>query len=62
MPNQANFIADDRFQEPEYAANRGNPCMKDCAEGKAKITMHAEVLDVTPQDEGDDKKPSSGIE
>lgn len=62
LPNQPNFTADDRFQEPEYVANRGNPCMKDCIKGKAKITMHAEVLDVTPQDEGDDKKPSSGIE
>jgi cytochrome c len=62
MPNHANFVVDDRDQEPEYAANRGNPCMKDCVEGAAKITMHAEVLDVTPQDEGDDKKPSSGIE
>ena len=36
--------------------------MKDCAEGAAKIIMHAEVLDVTPQDEGDDKKPTAGIE
>lgn len=61
MPNRRGFVADDREQEPEYA-DRGNPCMKDCIAGAAKITMHAEVLDVTPQDEGDDKKPSSGIE
>jgi cytochrome c len=61
MPNRQGFVADDREQEPEYA-NKGNPCMKDCIAGAAKITMHAEVLDVTPQDEGDDKKPSSGIE
>lgn len=62
LPNQGNFIADDRDQEPEYA-NKGNPCMKDCAEGAAKITMHAEVLDVTPQDQSnDEKKPTAGIE
>ncbi len=62
LPNQEGFIADDREQEPEYA-NRGNPCMKDCIPGTAKITMHAEVLDVTPEDQtADDKQPSSGIE
>jgi cytochrome c len=61
LPNREGFVADDREQEPEYA-NRGNPCMKDCIAGKAKITMHAEVLDVTPDDQADDKQPSSGIE
>jgi cytochrome c len=63
MPNQQNFIADDRAGEPQYLANKNNPCMTDCIAGVAKITMHAEVLDVTPQvQEGDDKKPSAGIE
>lgn len=63
MPNKQNFIADDRAEEPQYLANKNNPCMTDCIAGAAKITMHAEVLDVTPQvQEGDDKKPSAGIE
>ncbi|MHA6688146.1 c-type cytochrome [Mesorhizobium sp. A556] len=63
MPNKQNFIADDRAEEPEYLANKGSPCMTDCAPGAARITMHAEVLDVTPEvQEGDDKKPSAGIE
>jgi cytochrome c len=65
LPNQDNFIQDDREQEPEYA-DKGDPCMKDCIEGAARIVMHAEVLDVTPEAEGgakgDDKKPSAGIE
>jgi cytochrome c len=65
LPNQDNFIEDNREQEPEYA-DKGDPCMKDCIEGAARIVMHAEVLDVTPEAEkgakGDDKKPSAGIE
>lgn len=63
LPNEGNFVADDRDEEPQYAANRGNPCMTDCVEGVAKITMHAEVLDVTPDAQAeDDKKPGAGIE
>ncbi|MDN5925539.1 MAG: c-type cytochrome [Hyphomicrobiales bacterium] len=63
MPNAQNFIADDRAEEPQYLANKNNPCMTDCIAGVAKITMHAEVLDVTPDvQDGDDKKPSAGIE
>jgi cytochrome c len=65
LPNQDNFIQDDREQEPEYA-DKGDPCMKNCIDGAARIVMHAEVLDVTPEAEGgakgDDKKPSAGIE
>lgn len=63
MPNAQNFIADDRAEEPQYLANKNNPCMTDCIAGTARITMHAEVLNVTPDvQEGDDEKPSAGIE
>jgi cytochrome c len=61
LPNEANFIDDNRNSEPEYAA-KGDPCMNDCLPGKAKITMHAAVLDVTPDAKGDDEAPASGIE
>jgi cytochrome c len=61
LPNEANFIDDDRAQEPEYA-ERGDPCMTDCRPGAAKITMHAAVLDVTPEAKDDDEAPAAGIE
>lgn len=48
LPNEANFIDDNRLEEPHY--DRSEPCMSDCAPGKAEITMHAAVLDVTPED------------
>lgn len=47
LPNEANFIADDRAAEPHYA-NKAEPCMKDC-KADVKITMRARVLDVTPE-------------
>lgn len=52
LPNEANFIADNRSQEPHYA-NAGEPCMSDCIPGKAAVTMRARVLDVTPDSEGE---------
>ena len=52
MPNNDGFIDDDRPSEPYYA-NKADPCMKDCKPGKAEITMHAAVLDVTPDGEND---------
>ncbi|OQM73546.1 MFS transporter [Pseudaminobacter manganicus] len=61
LPNEANFIDDNRAQEPEYA-QKGEPCMKDCVPGKARITMHAAVLDVTPDAQDGDEAPASGIE
>lgn len=63
LPNEANFIEDDRAAEPHYA-EKAEPCMTDCIPGKAKIDMHAAVLDVTPEDsgEGDDEAPAAGIE
>ena len=61
LPNEANFIDDDRNAEPQYA-DKAEPCMKDCAEGAAKIIMHAAVLDVTPEAADGDEAPAAGIE
>jgi cytochrome c len=63
LPNEDNFVEDDRLAEPHYA-EKVEPCMKDCIPGKAKIDMHAAVLDVTPEDsgEGGDEAPAAGIE
>jgi len=59
LPNEANFIDDDRLQEPHYR-DKTEPCMTNCAPGKAVIKMHAAVLDVTPQAGGGDKEPTGG--
>ena len=48
LPNEANFIEDDRTEEPFYA-DGSEPCMKDCKPGKAAVAMRALVLDVTPE-------------
>lgn len=47
LPNEENFIADNRAEEPHWEANR-DLCMSDCKPGPAEITMRARVLDVTP--------------
>lgn len=59
LPNEQNFIADDRLSEPHYAEKK-EPCMKDC-KADVSITAHALVLDVTPDSEGDDNT-GGGIE
>lgn len=61
LPNVDNFIADDRFDEPHYADAK-EPCMQDCRPGRAEISMHAAVLDVTPEDGGEEDAPAGGIE
>ena len=48
MPNAGGFIIDDR--ETAEAHFWGEPCMENCKD-EVKITMHASVLDVTPQEE-----------
>jgi len=53
LPNEANFMADDRDVEPHYAKT-GDPCMSDCFAEPAKITMRARILDVTPGAAGDE--------
>ncbi len=61
LPNEENFIDDDRLEEPHYA-DKSEPCMTDCKPGKAEITMHAAVLDVTPEDAGNKDAPAGGID
>jgi cytochrome c len=61
LPNEDNFIDDDRLSEKHYA-DKAEPCMKDCKPGKAEIRMHAAVLDVTPDNAADDEAPTAGIE
>ena len=53
LPNEANFIADDRLSEPYYAKGL-EPCMTDCKPGPVEITARAQVIDVTPEGEGDE--------
>lgn len=48
MPNVANFILDDRA-ETELPLFSQEPCMENCKADVA-ITMHASVLDVTPEE------------
>ena len=50
LPNAGGFIPDNRLSEPHYATKK-EPCMKDC-KPSAEISAHAQVLDVTPEGEG----------
>ena len=54
MPNENGFYDDDR-EKSEKAFWNSNPCMKDCRP-PVKITGHAAVIDVTPED----KTPRKG--
>lgn len=54
MPNAGGFILDDRA-ETEYAAWRAEPCMENCKDAPAQITMRASVLDVTPEEDATDE-------
>ncbi|MFZ2101132.1 MAG: c-type cytochrome [Oricola sp.] len=58
LPNEVNFIEDDRFQEAHYAIK--DPCMTDCKPGPVEITKRAQVLNVTP--EGDEENTGGGID
>jgi len=53
LPNEANFISDDRPEETHYAGQK-EPCMSDCKPDAAQITMRARILDVTPGSVDDD--------
>ena len=53
LPNEDNFIADDRMSEPHYAKG-AEPCMSECKPGPVEITARAQILDVTPDGEGDE--------
>jgi S-disulfanyl-L-cysteine oxidoreductase SoxD len=48
LPNQRNFIDDDR-EVAEQEFWRKIPCMKNCAPGEAKIIGRARAVDVTPE-------------
>ena len=54
MPNENGFYDDDR-EKTEKAFWNAKPCMKDCRP-PVKITGHAAVIDVTPED----KTPRKG--
>ncbi len=56
MPNQGGFFDDDREKTEKTFWNL-KPCMKDCR-GPAKITGHAQAIDVTP----DEKRQKRGVE
>ncbi|AKI00058.1 cytochrome c2 [Hoeflea sp. IMCC20628] len=53
LPNEDNFIPDDRLSEPHYAKGL-EPCMSDCKPGPVEITARAQIIDVTPEGEGDE--------
>jgi cytochrome c2 len=53
LPNETNFFDDNRMDEPHYAKGV-EPCMSDCKPGAVEITARAQVLDVTPEGEGDE--------
>ncbi len=49
LPNEANFIDDDRPDTPTMA--QAEPCMSNCKES-VEITARAQIIDVTPEDAG----------
>lgn len=51
LPNEPNFVPDDRLDEPHYAAGR-EPCMTNC-KPEVTITGRAMILDVTPEGDGE---------
>jgi len=53
MPNEENFVPDDRASEPHYAKGI-EPCMTECKPAPVEITARAQVIDVTPEGEGDE--------
>jgi len=48
LPNQPNFIDDDRETAEKEFWNK-SPCMTDCVPGEAKIIGRARAIDVTPE-------------
>jgi cytochrome c len=52
LPNEANFIPDNRYEEPHWTG-AAEPCMTNCKPDPATVTMRAQVLDVTPDGEDD---------
>lgn len=61
LPNADSFYDDDR-ETVEKSFWNNNPCMRNCKE-KVEITGHAQILDVTPDDQKDNKdKPAGAVE
>lgn len=61
LPNEENFIADERSAEPHYA-QKPTPCMTDCTTETVKITMRARILDVTPGSAGGEDKDIGAVD
>lgn len=61
MPNEANFIDDTRGEEAHYAA-MDEPCMSDCKPDAVAVTKRAQILDVTPDGEGDEGAVGGSID
>jgi len=59
LPNEDNFIADNRPEEEHYA-QKGEPCMSDCKPDAVEITMRARILDVTPGSVDDNEAAGVG--
>ena len=53
LPNAGGFIIDDRLESEAHFWN-AEPCMENCKES-VEITMRAAVLDVTPEEEGEEE-------
>jgi cytochrome c2 len=60
MPNQDNFFLDDRATT-ELIMFSGEACMENCKDS-VEITMHASILDVTPQSADDDEPAVEVVE
>ncbi len=59
MPNVEGFIPDTREAEAHY--QESDPCVTDCKPDPAKVTMRAQVLDVTPDSaDGEGEGPAGG--
>lgn len=61
LPNEANFIDDNRADEAHYATVE-EPCMVGCKPDAAVVTQRAQVLDVTPEGEGDEASGGGAID
>lgn len=59
LPNEDNFIEDTRPEEA-YFAPESEPCMADCMDEPATVSMRARVLEVTPTGENDEEGAGAG--
>ncbi len=61
LPNEDNFFMDDRMESEFPVFVRADICMENCKD-EVEITMHASVLDVTPEEEGAEETEESTTE